>query len=76
MKEIEISKVLQLAKGNKYEKSCATFDLVDHILKVDVPKSLRGKKPAVQAIVLLADEQIHYGYDTSEPSKVSSSEEE
>ncbi|RME93209.1 MAG: hypothetical protein D6767_01490 [Candidatus Hydrogenedentota bacterium] len=74
MKEIEISKVIHLAEGNKYEKSCATFDLVDHIYKVDMPKSLRGRKPAVQAMTLLAEGIIKYGYEDS--SEKSSSEEE
>lgn len=63
MKHIEISKFLTLSKANKYEVACATFDLVDHIFKLDVPRSLRGRKLSVQAISLLADGAVQYGYE-------------
>jgi len=63
MKEMEITKVLNLVKGNKYEAACAAFDLVDHIFKVDVPKSMRSRKLSVQAMTLLHDGMIKYGYD-------------
>ena len=65
MREIEISKVLQLGRQKKYEMACASFDLVDHIFKVEVPRSLRGRKMAVQALSLLADGHIQYGYEES-----------
>jgi len=64
MKEMEISKVLNLVKGNKYEAACAAFDLVDHIFKVDVPKNMRTRKLSVQAMTLLHDGAIKFGYDT------------
>ena len=63
MKELEISKVLNLTKTQKYEMACATFDLVDHIFKVDIPRSLKHRKLAVQAISLLSDGLIQYGYE-------------
>lgn len=63
MKDIEIAKILYLAKSHKYEVACASFDLVDHIFKVDVPRSLKKRKLAVQSMSLLADEQIKYGYE-------------
>ena len=63
MKEIEISKVLNLAKGNKYATACAAFDLVDHIFKVEVPKNLKSRKLSVQAMTLLQDGVIKYGYE-------------
>lgn len=63
MKEMEISKVLNLVKGNKYEAACAAFDLVDHIFKVDVPKNMRSRKLSVQAMSLLHDGAIKFGYD-------------
>jgi len=78
MKNIEISKILQLAKTSKYESAVAAFDLVDHIFKVEVPRNLYGRKHAVQAMSLLADEEIHYGYTKEQSVKndSSSSEEE
>lgn len=63
MKDIEIAKVLYLAKNHKYEVACASFDLVDHIFKVEVPKNVKGRKPAVQAMSLIAENQIQYGYE-------------
>lgn len=69
MKQIDISKVLQLAKGHKYEIVCASFDVVDHIFKIDIPRSMRGRKLAVQAITLLADGLINYAYDEKPESE-------
>ena len=63
MKQIDISKILNLTDKNKFEITCAAFDAVDHVLKLDIPKSLKGRKSAVQAISLLADNQLKYGYD-------------
>ena len=81
MKEMEITKVLNLVKGNKYEAACAAFDLVDHIFKVDVPKSMRTRKLSVQAMSLLHDGVIKFGYENKnnevvEKSQAKSSEEE
>ncbi len=63
MKDIEIAKILYLAKSKKYEVACASFDVVDHLFKLDVPKSLKRRKSAVQTLSLLADEKVRYGYD-------------
>lgn len=63
MKDIEIAKILYLAKSKKYEVACASFDVVDHLFKLDVPKNLKRRKSAVQTLSLLADEQVKYGYD-------------
>lgn len=63
MKDIEIAKILYLAKSKKYEIACASFDVVDHLPKLEVPKSLKRRKSAVQTLSLLADEKVRYGYD-------------
>ena len=79
MKELEISKVLNLVKGNKYEAACAAFDLVDHIFKVDVPKSMKSRKLSVQAMSLLHDGNIQFGYEVAKPNRkkdINGSEEE
>lgn len=70
MKDIEIAKILYLAKNHKYEVACASFDLVDHIFKVEVPRSLRKRKLAVQSMSLLADEHIKYGYERAPKTDV------
>ena len=78
MKKMDISKVLKLSSKKKFEAACATFDIVDHILKIEVPSFLKGRKLAVQAINLLADKQLKYGFqeppkepvvDDTQPSK-------
>ena len=66
MNSIDISKVINLAKNNKFEIACASFDVIDHIFKIDIPKHLQGNKLAVQALNLLADGNVQYGYDTPE----------
>ncbi|HRP68307.1 MAG TPA: hypothetical protein PLY93_02125 [Turneriella sp.] len=63
MKDIEIAKILYLAKSKKYEVACASFDVVDHLGKLDVPKNLKRRKNAVQTLSLLADEQVKFGYE-------------
>lgn len=63
MKDIEIAKILYLAKSKKYEVACASFDVVDHLFKLEIPKGLKRRKGAVQALSMLADEKVHYGYD-------------
>ncbi len=67
MKNIDIKKVISLVEQKKFEVTCAAFDLADHIFKVEVPKSLRGRKLAVQSISLLSNEHIQYGYSKAIP---------
>ena len=77
MKTIDVSKVLNLTKDKKFEVTCASFHAVDHIFKVDLPRSLKGHKPAIQAMSLLANGQLQYGYDAHLRDKpIESSEEE
>lgn len=76
MRDIEIAKVLYLAKNKKYEVTCAAFDLVDHMPKVEVPRLLKGRKLAVQAMSLIADEQVNYGYENEEAVVAGEDEEE
>lgn len=66
MKDIEIAKILYLAKSKKYEVACASFDVVDHLFKLDIPKGLKRRKSAVQTLSMLADEKVRYGYDRKE----------
>jgi len=67
MREIEISKILGLSKSKKYEITCASFDVVDHIFKVEIPRSMKHRKLAVQAMNMLAEGHIQYGYEKSRP---------
>ncbi|MCS6983609.1 MAG: hypothetical protein NZM25_00590 [Leptospiraceae bacterium] len=63
MKDVEIAKILFLAKQKKYEVTCAIFDTADHIFKLEIPKHLRRRKLAVQALHLVADGLVKYGYE-------------
>lgn len=81
MKDIEITKILFLAQDNRYELTCAGFDVIDHINKIDLPgnlkNSLKTRKLAVQALTLLSEKQVQFGYEENAPSsKPIDSEEE
>ncbi|MCX7631895.1 MAG: hypothetical protein N2Z22_01030 [Turneriella sp.] len=76
MKDIEIAKILFLAKSKKYEVACACFDIVDHLPKLDVPKSLKKRKGAVQTLALLADGKVKYGYERKPNVAVAEDDEE
>lgn len=74
IKDPDLTKILKISRGKRYEFTCAAFDLVDHIFKVDVPPSIaKNHKLPVQAILLLAQEHIRYGY---EPEKKNPTQEE
>lgn len=80
MKDIEIAKVLFLAQDNRYELTCAGFDVIDHINKIEVSSSLKNslktRKLAVQALTLLSEKQVQFDYEqVSEKPKQSSEEE-
>lgn len=76
MKDIEIAKILYLAKSKKYEVACASFDVVDHLFKLEIPKGLKRRKSAVQTLNILADEQVKYGYDKKATVAVAEDDEE
>lgn len=65
MKEIDISKVINLARTKKYEVTVASFDVVENLPLLDVPRSLKGRKRAIQALSLISDGGVQYGYDES-----------
>ena len=75
MKDIEIAKILYLAKSKKYEVACASFDVVDHLFKLDVPKGLKRRKSSVQTLSMLADEKVKFGYDRKETVAVAEDDE-
>ncbi len=75
MKDIEIAKILYLAKSKKYEVACASFDVVDHLFKLDVPKGLKRRKSSVQTLSMLADEKVKFGYDRKDAVAVAEDDE-
>ncbi len=70
MKELDIGRVINLAKNRKYEITVACFDVVENLPLLDVPRSMKGRKRAVQALSLLSDGEVQYGYnETKAPQK-------
>ncbi len=65
MKELDIGRVINLAKNRKYEITVASFDVVENLPLLDVPRSMKGRKRAVQALSLLSDGGVQYGYNES-----------
>lgn len=67
--EIDIQKVIQLARAKKYEVTSAGFAVLDKIEKINFPKKMKGRKPAVLAIHALSDKMVKYDYFTPEQRK-------
>lgn len=64
--EFDIVSLIELAKENKYEKTVAGFLVLDKIERIDIPKKLRSRKLAVQAMYALANDKVKYSYFTKE----------
>jgi|GEM_PF-1099268 hypothetical protein len=67
--EFEIGKLIELARHKKYELTSAGFATLDKIERVAVPKKLKTRKIAVQALYALSDGLIQYGYFSAEERK-------
>ena len=61
-KEFEISKLLQITKGNKYEACVAAFEVIGNLERLDIPRKYHTRKHAVQAMVALSEGIIKYDY--------------
>lgn len=64
--EFDISKVIELARVKKYEATVAGFAALDKIEKINIPKKLKTRKAAVQALYALSEGLIKYDYFTAE----------
>ncbi|AOP33871.1 DNA primase [Leptospira tipperaryensis] len=64
--EFDIVTLIELAKRNKYEKAVAGFHTLDRIERLELPKKIKARKLAVQAMYALASEEVQYGYFTKE----------
>ncbi|XDD51688.1 DNA primase [Leptospira sp. WS92.C1] len=64
--EFDIVTLIELAKRNKYEKAVAGFHTLDRIERLELPKKIKSRKLAVQAMFALASEEVQYGYFTKE----------
>ncbi|MDI7155777.1 MULTISPECIES: DNA primase [Leptospira] len=64
--EFDIVTLIELAKRNKYERAVAGFHTLDRIERLELPKKIKSRKLAVQAMFALASEEVQYQYFTKE----------
>ncbi|WP_000207446.1 hypothetical protein [Leptospira interrogans] len=64
--EFDIVTLIELAKRNKYERAVAGFHTLDRIERLELPKKIKARKLAVQAMFALASEEVQYQYFTKE----------
>lgn len=67
--DFQISKLIELARTNKYEMSCAGFAALDKIDKLPVNQKYKTRKNAVQALIALSDGLIKFDYFSLEERK-------
>ncbi|MEM7179794.1 MAG: DNA primase [Spirochaetota bacterium] len=64
--EFDIVKLIELSRYKKYETTVAGFGALDKIDKLDIPKKLKSRKIAVQALHALSENLIQYDYISAE----------
>lgn len=68
--EFDVLKVVELARYKKYEVTSAGFAVIDKLDKIaTIPKKLRTRKNAVQALHVLAEGMLKYDYFSPEERK-------
>lgn len=65
-KDFEISKLLELARTNKYEATVAMFEIIDQLEQIDISKKYLNRKPAVKAMAALSENLVKYDYISDE----------
>jgi hypothetical protein len=61
--EFDVLKVVELARYKKYEITSAGFAVLDKIDRINsMPKKMKTRKPAVQALHALSDGLVKYDY--------------
>ncbi|WP_208743961.1 DNA primase [Leptospira andrefontaineae] len=72
--EFDIVTLIELAKKNKYERAVAGFQILDRIDRLELPKKIKGRKLAVQAMFALANDEVQYKYVTKEERAITEAE--
>jgi hypothetical protein len=67
--DFDVLKVVELARTKKYEVTSAGFAALDKIDKINFPKKMKSRKPAVQALFALSEGMIKFDYFTPEQKK-------
>ncbi len=68
--DFDVLKVVELARFKKYELTAAGFAVLDKIDKIpNIPKKLKSRKVAIQAMYVLSEGLVKYDYFTPEQRK-------
>jgi hypothetical protein len=68
--DFDVLKVVELARYKKYEVTSAGFAVIDKLDKIaGIPKKLKTRKNAVQALHVLAEGMLKYDYFSPEERK-------
>jgi hypothetical protein len=67
--DFDILKVIELARTKKYEVTSAGFAALDKIDKINFPKKMKTRKPAVQALFAITEEMVKYDYFSQDERK-------
>ncbi|MBI40406.1 MAG: DNA primase [Leptospiraceae bacterium] len=65
-REFEIYKLLEITRNDKYATAVAAFEVIDQAERLEIPRKWKNRKPAVQAMMALSEEMVHYGFITDE----------
>lgn len=69
IEDFNVFRVIELARYKKYEITVAGFNVLDKIDRIDVPKKLKTRKVAVQALYALSENLVKYDYISLEEKK-------
>jgi hypothetical protein len=64
--DFDIVKLIELSRHKKYESTVAGFGAIDKLERVAIPKKMRSRKIAVQALHALSENLVQYKYLTSD----------
>ncbi len=60
--DFDIVKLIELSRHKKYESTIAGFGAIDKLERIAIPKKMRSRKIAVQALYALSENLVQYKY--------------
>ncbi|MCZ8238263.1 MAG: DNA primase [Leptospiraceae bacterium] len=60
--DFDIVKLIELSRHKKYESTVAGFGAIDKLERIAIPKKMRSRKIAVQALHALSENLVQYKY--------------
>ena len=64
--DFDLLNLIEHVKTLKYEKTVVGFAVLDKLDKMQIPRKLKSRKPAVQAMYAITNNLIKYAYFTQE----------